>query len=251
MKRLQVLLLAAAGTFAIGSSAQAGIVDNTSLANPPGVYFGSGNANSNFTVDQEGNIEIGLSAIKRFIGPVVPVGNVYNVPTGATTVPTKTGVNWGFDFSVNLNALGTGTLNLLNIVPTLTFTDVAKGTTGSFNPLGIPDNSEFGTSGKQVCPTCTPATNYAFQNSEALSFASIAAAFNDPTFDMNLNDTYILTLGVSNVAGAPLGSDTIVIKAGAGATAVPEPGTLPLLAAGLLAFAALSWRRRQTSEKNS
>jgi len=123
-------------------------------------------------------------------------------------------------------------------------TDVAKGTTGSFDPLALlPDNSEFGPGGKQVCPACSPTTNYAFQNSEALSFASIAAALGDPGFDMNLNDTYFLTLQVFNVDHTVLGSDTIQINAGTGA--VPEPVTLSLFGAGLCGAAILRRRKNR------
>src|ERR1700677_1886451 len=85
------------------------VIYNTSLASPgggiPGVYFGTGNANSAFTVDQNSGIELGLSAITRFVPPpIVPSStNVYDAPTGATAVAGHTGSAWGFDFSIDLN----------------------------------------------------------------------------------------------------------------------------------------------------
>src|SRR3977135_357421 len=65
-------------------SAQGSVVFNTSLA-PPGFYNGSGNPNTNFTVDTEGNLELGLSVIIRFGGPIDPGAgsNVYTVTTSA------------------------------------------------------------------------------------------------------------------------------------------------------------------------
>ena len=247
MNRFKVVLVAAAASAGFCGAAYATEIDNTALA-APGVYFGSGNANSNFTVDSQGNLEIGLSAIERFVGPIVPVGNIYTVPLGPTSVPTKTGANWGFDFSVNLNALGTGTAHLSDITTSLTLVDVAKGTTGSFDPLAlIPDNSQFGPGGKQDCNvSCDPTTNYAFQNSEALSFFGIAFLFNDLGFDMNLDDTYFLTLQVFDADHTQLGSDTIQINAGNGAS-VPEPLTLSLFGAGLCGAAVLRRRKNRKS----
>src|ERR1035438_3542849 len=76
---------------------------DTSLTSPPGVYFGSGNANTNFTAETNGTTELGLSVIQRYVGPIDPGAgsNVYQVSPGAITVPSKTGSSWGFDFSVN------------------------------------------------------------------------------------------------------------------------------------------------------
>src|ERR1700722_10624472 len=161
---IRMLCATAAGALlALGASfpAKATVVDNTSLASPPGVYFGTGNANSNFTVDNDAGIELGLSAITRFVGPIVPTpttSNIYDVPLGPTTVPGHTGAAWGFDFSINLHPPGGSSLTLGDIGALLTLTDVVNGTTGSFNPLGIPDNSQFGPSGVVHCPNvgCVP-----------------------------------------------------------------------------------------------
>lgn len=233
-----ITTLIAAGTI----HANAAPIFDTALS-APGVYYGSGNSNSHFTVDKTGNIETGLSAIERFIGPYTPIGSTYFVPTGPTTVPGKTGTDWGFVFSVNLNAAGTGTLKLSDVAATLSMQDIGKGTSGSFNPMLIPDNSEFGAGGKCVPSIlCNPAQNYAFQNSEALSFAAIAGALGDPLFDLNADDTYVFTLSTSNSSGL-LSSDRMTVVAGKGAQNVPEPITLSLFSVGALGMAAM--RRRQ------
>ena len=247
MKKIAALSFAATFLGLFGA-AQAGVVNDTSLVNPPGVYFGAGNSNTHFNVSTTGSVEIGLSAITRFIGPVTPTGNEYDVATGATSVPGKTGSSWGFVFSVNLNADGNGALNLSNITTKLTLNDVGLGTTGFFDVLAIPDNTLYGTGG--TCTpsiTCTTSNYFAFQNSEALSFAAVAAALNDPGYDMNADDTYIFTLEAFNQAGALLGSNTINVVAGKGA-AVPEPLTLSLFGAG---FAGLAVMRRRKKGKQA
>jgi hypothetical protein len=247
MKKTKTLSFAATAVFALTITAQAGVVDNTSLANPPGVYFGGGNANSNFTVSTTGSVELGLSAITRYVGPVVPVGNEYDVATGATVVPLKSGSAWGFVFSVNLNADGSGLLNLSDITTKLTMNDVGQGTTGFFDVLGIPDNARYGAGGActpTVAVPCGPASSYfAFQNSEALSFAAVAAALGDPGYDINADDTYIFKLDVFNNAGALLGTDTIKVVAGKGA-AVPEPITLSLFGVGIAGIAVTRRRKK-------
>ena len=234
MKRFALLLAAMGVLTAVASEANATTIYDTPLASPPGVFFGSGNANSNFTATDVGNVELGQSGILRFVGPIDPGAgsNVYDVPTGATLAPGHTGAAWGVDFSINV-ANGGGMANLSNYTALWTLTDVGNGTTGSFNPLLIPDNSYFG----------SPAT--AAQNSEALSFAAVAAAFGDPGFNLNANDTYDFTLELLTAAGGPIAEDTIVVVAGRGAS-VPEPATIALFGAGLLAlfgFGTLSRRK--------
>lgn len=243
--KLTGIALTLLGLAATTGVAMAAPIFDTTL-NAPGVYYGNGNSNSHFTVDRNGSIETGLSAIERFIGPITPTGSIYDVSTGPTAVPTKTGTDWGFVFSVNLNADGKGTLNLSNITTTLAMQDIGKGTSGSFDPMLILDNTEFGAGGKCVPSIlCNPVSNYAFQNSEALSFAAIASALGDPAFNLNADDTYIFTLSTSDSAGL-LSSDQITVVAGKGATNVPEPITLTVFGVGL-AGAALMRRRRKTA----
>jgi hypothetical protein len=207
--------------------AEAAVVDNSPLDSPPGVFFGTGNANSNFTVDNDGGIQIGLSAITRFLGPIVPTGNVYSAPLGDTTEPGKTGSAWGVDFSINTQPGGVGTLNISDITATLTFNDAVTHVTGSGNPLAIPDNAKFGTT--------------AVQNSESGSF--LAAVAGDASFSDLVNDTYTFTLDIFNANDALIASDTIVVQAGTGAP-VPEPASLALLGTGILGMAIVRRRRK-------
>jgi hypothetical protein len=249
-----ISLFTAAVLFGTIGAANATTFLNTSLTDPPGVYYGAGNSNSNFTVDRTGNTELGLSAIERYVGPITPTGSTYQVSTAATAEPGKSGSDWGITFSVNINANGLDTKHhLSDISAILGLQDIGKGTSSnSFNLLAIGDNTEIGSGGKCIgtfAVPCDPATHYAFQNSETLSFAAIAAALGDSGFDYTMDDTYIFTLSLfNNISNTLISTDQITVVAGRGAAAaVPEPLTISLFAAGLVGAGAL--RRRKKVQK--
>src|SRR5690242_3939173 len=125
--------LAAGALLAAGSAQAAGITFDTTLVSPPGVYFGSGNPNTNWTADTESygtgaTVEVGLETITRFVGPITPDAgtSTYHVPTGNTLVAGHQGTNWGFPFSLNLNAGSVaGSATLGDVVTSLSISDGA------------------------------------------------------------------------------------------------------------------------------
>jgi hypothetical protein len=236
------------------ATARAGVNYDTALASP-GVYFGSGNGSTHWTVNTQGGVELGLEALIRYTtGAVTPQAgtSIYDVPTGMNA--SHGGSLWDFAFSANLGTTG---LHLSDITTTLTVVDEANGTTGSVDALGFLDNSGY--NGTKNCVStvnstdtlsstisCSAATSnlttdYAFQNAEPLAWGAgstsadaLAIALGDPNFSALQNDTFLVTFSATNSStGASLGSVSETIVAGTGAP-VPEPGDLAILGVGLL-----------------
>lgn len=211
------LLAAVIGTTLATSAYADTLAYNTSLAD--GVYFGSGNPNSNFTTLTTDQFELGLGTNLRFVGPVVPSplnSAIYNVPTGIL----GSGSKWDFIFSVDWQSgfdLGADHwwLSVLN---------TANGQTLGFNPSSIGDNATNG---------------HGFQNAESLGFAFISTFFPNFGYDPNQNDTFIVTLSLQNSSNADISSVSETINQ------TPLPAALPLFAGGLGVMSLLGWRRKR------
>ena len=216
------LILAACGT-----AAQA-----ASLASP-GVYYGAGNVNSNFTVASSG-IELGLRAsLRQNPADVTTVGNTYFVPAGAQTDITSGGnganasrAAWNYDFSVNTNGVDLSVYSF-----SMTISDT-HGNTRTFDPSAIGDNA--------LSPT-----GFGFQNSENPVFSSV---FVSP-YNMNAADTYTISLDAYNKAWGYHTTDTINVNVSgdpaAAAAAVPVPAAAYAGFSMLGGLGLVKWRRRR------
>lgn len=208
-KALLVLSLMGFAVF----SAQAG-----SLVDPPGVYYGAGNPNSGWTVTTNGNLELGLTAFERFTGPITQIGDQYYADAGATTVPGKTGSDWGFAFSANTDVSGGSGKTRSDYLFNLTILNLNTLASISFDPTLIPDNALYGSTG--------------FQNAESLHFGFLAVPLG---YDINAAHTYRIALSATpngNFISVPLAS-SVSIDVNVGQEPVPEPATVLLSALGL------------------
>jgi hypothetical protein len=206
------------------------VVDNTSLASP-GVYFGTGNPNTGWTVTTASSgIELGLGVEYRYpagVGAIAPNGNsaIYNAPVGGTTTAL-----WNYEFSINLsgaNQTGSDVTSSL-----ITITDTTTNKTISYNPLSLTDNAGFGvvnTNGKTVG---APLTDSGFQNSENLAFNLDPADNAAFAFNPDALDSYVITLTVD---GSSV-SETI--------DAVPEASTWAMMILGFCGLGFFAYRRR-------
>lgn len=245
LKMLAVALSAAGLT----TAAQANTLDDTSLASPPGVYYGSGNGglNTGWATTTGDGIEIGLSANLRYLGQVAPDAgtSTYHVNTGvfAAFGPGQTCSGscapWNIEFSVNL---GSSSFNLGDGSVQLGLTNVGTGQHITLNPFSaFGDNSAYdGTNTRNGNKSGQQATtsDIGFQNSENLTFLQFAGL----GFNPNANDTYLVSLLLTGNNGQQLSVDETII-AGTGAT--PLPAALPLFASGLGALGLLGWRKKR------
>lgn len=218
--------------FTASVSVSAATVSYGSLA-APGVYYGSGNPNTGFTVLTEGNLELGLGAIIRYVGPAEQNGNVYKVQYGPTEVPGKVGSRWGVPFSINTQA-GGGSMVLSDYNYMVSFNNLTKATSVSFNPMLLPDNSYWGPGGETMIPDL--GNQSGVQNSEAPSFLFLSTLLQ---FDPMDPDLYRIDLIATPVNGGQALTNSIFIDT------VPEPSTYALMGAGLFGLLAAHRRRRK------
>ena len=160
--------------------------------------------------------------------------NLYDLPAGPQ-VSSPSHAAWNYEFSIDLDPNGVGTLTMAGIDASLTITDLTTSATATIDPLTyFPDNSAFGPSGKE---SPQQSTDWGAQNSENPKFASfpLASGYNE-----NAPDLYQFTLTVTNAAHtSTLATDTIMAQ-----VVTPEPASLGLIALGA---AALILRRKAYS----
>lgn len=188
------------------------------LANP-GVYFGAGNVNGNFTIGTDNGIELGLRAKNRATGALLDgsSGTYFADPGHYAGGGSK--AQWNYEFSFNLSGLSDneGLSFLLGVDH-----DPSAGTAYTWVDARtyFGDNATSGSS---------------FQNSQNVGFHSTPGG----AFDLDQNGLYSFVLEVRAANDNLLGSTSMNVQVGA----VPEPETYALMLAGLGVVGFASRRR--------
>ncbi|WP_339722290.1 PEP-CTERM sorting domain-containing protein [uncultured Paraglaciecola sp.] len=255
MKKLKMAALLLGSMLSVSASADL-IFDADVTSN---VIMGSGVTNGSFTVAQANGVELGLRGKLRHNAAGAPE-NTYNSNSDGTysfdagVAPTQAAPTavWSFEWSINSNFDGNGgDLDDYTYVLGLDTDPTAAVSMFNFDPINdvnpnygvvawdhsIGDNSTGNGAGTETVGADTAgyasltSTNNLAQNSWKAHW------FFGPGFDPTLDATYDISLTAFDANGGLAATTLIQIIVGAGATEVPEPGTMALLLTGLLGLA--------------
>lgn len=205
------------------SSGQAAVVTTYGNLSSPGVYFGSGNSNGNFTIGTDNGIELGLRSKNRQTFALFDGSSgVYYAPLGTYL---GSGVKHITSYEFSANSTG------------------YTGETPLLYRLGVDQNPTMMTSFTWVDPTThwvdnaiAPSGFVGFQNSQNIGFGDTPGG----AFDPLISGMYTFVLEAW--AGQQM-MDTVTMQVQIGDTVpVPEPGSLALMFGAL---GALSLSRRK------
>lgn len=207
----------------------------------PGVYFGSGNVNGNWTIgtDNTNAVEVALRAKNRAtLATIDGSSGIYHSAPGLCN-PTCSGgpkAMWNYEFSVNTQA-GGGLLDLTNVMVELAVdTDASAGT--AFTLLNVltnwGDNSYY--NGVKRVGNTPVAGEFGVQQSANPLFGNSGFGFlpGNGLYDLRLT---VFDINAAGGRGAVLAQTTIQVE-------VPEPAGLALVGVALCGLAAVGRRRR-------
>lgn len=220
----------------------------------PGVYFGIGNVNGNFTIDTSNGIEVALRAKNRDGAQTTINGSsgIYQANPGTCGGGAGCGGTtkalWNYEFSINTQA-GGGTLTLQNVFAQMAV-DTDPGVGVNYTVLNVftnwPDNDYWSGSERSGVTGPPAAGEYGVQQSVNPLFGNSGFM---PGFDPFAPGLYDLQLSVyaqeGERMGALLAQTHTAVRVGAGPTAVPEPSSIWLMSLAMLGLG-VATRRKST-----
>lgn len=257
MKKLKIagLLLGSM----LSASASADLIFDQNVTN--NVIFGSGNLNGSFTIDQTNGIELGLRGKLRHNAAGAPENTfnsngdgTYSFDAGVAPTQSPSTAVWSFEWSINSNFDDNGGfLDAYTYVLGIDTDPSAAAAFFAFDPINgfnagtsmvswdhaIGTNATGNGGGAKIANVDANAADYAaLISANNLAQNSWKPSWFIPGFDPTVDGTYDFFLTAFNADGSQAARTSMQIIVGAGATDVPEPGTVALLLTGLLGLAA-------------
>lgn len=248
----RALGVAALTAIALPASAAPITVYDAALATPGGWYQGAGNPNGGFKTVTDNGVQVALRAKQRQDPAVIHTAtDVYNVEAGTQGTGGAPVNNarawWNYEFGIDLSAAG---LTLADVTTVFTLADLTAGASGTTDILTEwPDNDTWGAGGESA-GNLQLLTDWSAQNSQNPVFIQFPP--NDApgyVYDWDNEHYYRMTLSVFGLSGDLLATNFIDIAVGdaVAPAAVPEPGTIGLMAAGLAGLVIARRRRAAAS----
>ncbi len=224
----------------------------------PGVIFGSGVTNGNFTVDQGSGIELGLRGKLRHNASGL-AENTYNSNGDGTysfdagVAPTQSSPTavWSFEWSINSNFDGSG--NNLSAYTYQLGVDSNPGlgqTWSIFDPINVAEPGWFDhsmgnngtTAGTDVIATDRTSYLNLISSNNVAQNSWKAHWFLDNTFDPTVDGQYDFYLAAFDGATQLARTDISIIV---GVGAVPVPAAVWLFGSGLLGLVGMAYRKER------